>query len=153
MSEPQRSTRRFVVDTNVFVAAIKPFSRDDRESQLETRTLSLLIELIVNGQLELVGNSRLLDEYRRLAEELSSETSRLILGQLIQKTEVVEVDEEVALRCTPYLPREETSDLIHAATALQTGAVVITNDRHFDRIGRSGAIQVWNINEAMRRLL
>ena len=71
MSEPGRSARRFVVDTNVFVAAIKSFSKPIRRPREDTKTLSLLIKLITNEQLELVGNLRLVDEYKRLAEKTS----------------------------------------------------------------------------------
>jgi hypothetical protein len=33
----------------------------------------------------------------------------------------------------------------HAATSLQEGAVLITNDRHFDRINAEKIIEVWSI--------
>ena len=41
---------------------------------------------------------------------------------------------------------------MHAATCLQAKAVLITNDRDFDRIKESGIIEVWSIREAIRRL-
>ncbi len=153
MRGPERSRRRFVVDANVFVAAIKPFSTPDQKSRKDTKTLSLLVRLIVEERLELVGSSRLADEYRRYAEELESETSTLILNQLMSKMKIVEVDEKTLMRCKPYLPAEESADVVHAATSLETGAILITNDRDFDRIGRSGIIQIWGISEAIRRLL
>lgn len=152
MSERERNRKRFVVDSNVFVAAIKPFSKPVKPHK-DTKTLSLLIKLIVNERFELVGNSRLVDEYRRLADELNSGTSRLILRELMAKVKISGVDERALMRCKPYLPKEEGADLMHAATSLQTRAVLITNDKDFDRIGRSGVIEVWSISEAIRKLL
>ncbi len=153
MSEPEKSTRRFVIDTNVFVSAIKPFSKTNRQSQKDTKTLSLLSKLITDDELQLMGNSRLVDEYKRLAEELNSETGRLILRNLIEKVKIVEIEEDTLTHCKPYLPAEESADVIHAATSLQTNAILITNDRDFDRIKQSKMILVWSISEAIRNLL
>ncbi|MBI4258537.1 MAG: PIN domain-containing protein [Thaumarchaeota archaeon] len=153
MSGREGRTKRFVVDTNVFVAAIKPFAKPVRKSRENTKALSLLIKLIVNEQLELVGNSGLVGEYRRLAEELNSETSRLILRQLAEKVKVVEIKDNALMRCKPHLPRGESADVMHAATSLQEDAVLITNDRDFDGIRESEIIQVWSISEAIRMLL
>jgi len=101
MSESGRSgAGRFVVDTNVFVAAIKPFSKSGRvRASTETSSLGLLLRLINDDGQELFANRWLLDEYKRLAEELSSETSELILGQLTAKMrEVVELEEKAVAR-------------------------------------------------------
>lgn len=152
MSEPERSARRFVVDTNVFAAAIKPFSKPAK-SRKGTKTLSLLLKLITSERIELVGNSRLVDEYERLSEELRSETSELILKQIMGKTSMLEIRDDSLARCEPYLPKGQSADLIHAATALQTDAVLITNDKDFGKIGRVRVIKVWSISEAIRRLL
>lgn len=59
----------------------------------------MLISMIADERLELVGNHRLADEYRRLGEELDSSTCRLILGQLVGKMKVIEVDERALVRC------------------------------------------------------
>lgn len=145
--------KRFVVDTNVFVAAIKPFSRHSRPAPADTSSLALLIRLITDTDLELFGNLWLLDEYRRLEQELNSETSALILGQLTAKMqEVTEIKDEALARCRPHLPERETADVLHAAMCLQSGAVLITNDRDFDRIKDSETIEVWSIREAIRML-
>ena len=40
-----------------------------------------------------------------------------------------------------------------SAAYLQTGATLITNDRHFDTIRDQGIIEVWSTAEAIRRLL
>jgi predicted nucleic acid-binding protein len=155
MSEPrEKGPRRFVVDTNVFVAAIKPFSKVRRgTAQTETGSLSLLLKLINDDEFELFADAWLLDEYRRLGEELNSETSDLILSQLTRKTHAIsELKSKVVARCRPYLPEGEAADVLHAAACLQAGAVLITNDKDFERIGDSGVIQVWSISEAIRNL-
>jgi hypothetical protein len=94
MSESGRSgAGRFVVDTNVFVAAIKPFSKSGHgRASTETSSLGLLLRLINDDELELFANKWLLDEYKRLGEELSSETSELIPGQLTAKMEATELE-------------------------------------------------------------
>jgi predicted nucleic acid-binding protein len=155
MSESERESapRRFVVDANVFVSAIKPFSRRSRTARTGTGSLALLMRLITDTELELFGNLWLLDEYKRLGEELNSETSGLILGQLTRKMrEVIEIGEEAVARCRPYLPEQEAADILHAATCLQSKAILITNDKDFDRIKESGLIEVWGISEAIRKL-
>ena len=134
-SKRESAPRRFVVDTNVFVSAIKPFSRRGRKARTDSGSLPLLLRLITDTELELFGNPWLFDEYKRLAEELSSETSELILGQLTGKMrEVAGIGDQAAARCRPYIPEREAADIMHAATCLQTKAVLITNDRDFDRI-------------------
>lgn len=140
MSESERNgPRRFVVDTNVFVAAIKPFSKPGkRKASAEAGSLALLLRLINDDSLELFANRWLLDEYKRLSDELSSETSELILGQLTAKmSEVAELEEKAVARCRPYLPAGEDADVLHAAACLQCRAVLITNDRDFDKIKAS----------------
>lgn len=154
MSAQEKHTKSFVVDTNLFVAAIKPFSRLSRRPRsAEAKSLSLLVKLIMSDELELKGNSILVDEYTRFAQELHSETSMLILKQLIEKTAVVDVRGYSIDRCKPYLPALESADIVHAATCLQTDSILITNDRHFREIKESGKIVVWSITEAMRNLL
>jgi len=152
MNRPEKGERRFVVDTNVFVAAVKPFSKPAPDVRKGTKTLSLLVKLITDERPEIIGNSRLVAGYSRLAEELDSKTSRLILQQLAAKMETIEVSEEASGRCRPYLPKRESADVIHAATCLQAKAILITNDADFDRIRKAGVIEVWGISEAIRRM-
>ena len=40
-----------------------------------------------------------------------------------------------------------------ASTCLKAEAVMITNDKHFDKIKKAGLIRVWSISEAIRELL
>jgi predicted nucleic acid-binding protein len=155
MSESGKNgPRRFVVDTNVFVAAIKPFSKfGHKRASNNTSSLALLLRLINDDDLELFSNRWLLDEYKRLGEELTSETSELILGQLTTKMrEVTEPEKAIIARCRQHIPEREAADILHAATGLQSKAVLITNDRDFDRIKESGVIEVWSISEAIRKL-
>src|ERR1022692_4687586 len=115
MSESGKNgRRRFVADTNVFVAAIKPFSKSGRgRASHATSSLALLLRLINDDGLELFANGWLLDEYRRLGKELSSETSDLILGRMTAKmAEVLELEEKVVARCRPYLPDGEAADVL-----------------------------------------
>ncbi|MCP8316161.1 MAG: PIN domain-containing protein [archaeon] len=153
MSRLGKSIKRFVIDTNVFVAAVKPFSKPAPQMRRDMKTLSLLTKLITDEDTELIGNSRLVGEYSQLAEELNSKTSRLILQQLITKMKIIEVDEKALRRCKPYLPNKESADVIHATTCLQTKAVLITNDTDFNKIKESGIIKVWSIGEAIRKIL
>ena len=115
-----RVERRFVVDTNVFVSAIKPFSKSgNKRAPTRTGSVSLLLALINDERSELFASVWLLDEYKRLGEELSSETSDLILGQLTTKMhEITELEEKAVLRCKPYLPEGEAADVLHAASCL-----------------------------------
>ena len=103
--------------------------------------------------MELFGNSILADEYKRLAEELDSESASLILGQLAGRVKMVDVERAALLLCKAHLPEGESADVMHAATSLQATAILITNDKDFDEIRRSGLIEVWSITEAIRRLL
>lgn len=152
MSWPEKSARRFVVDTNVFVAAVKPLSKLSRGPRKDTKTLTLLVKLITDEELELVGNPTLVAEYNRLAEEFNSKTSRLILQQLAAKMKTIRVSEAAFRRCRPYLPKERIADVIHAATCLQTRAILVTNDADFNNIKKAGIIEVWSISEAIQRM-
>ncbi|MDA4134903.1 MAG: PIN domain-containing protein [Thaumarchaeota archaeon] len=152
-SEGASARRRFVVDTNVFVSVIKPFSGRGPTPHADRGSLALLLKLITDPELELFGSLWLLDAYKRLAEELSSETAGLILGRLTAKMrEVTDVGQDAVARCAPYLPEREVVDVLHAATCLQSKAVLITNDKDFDRIEESGMIEAWSISEAIEKL-
>jgi predicted nucleic acid-binding protein len=154
MSEQERNIRSFVVDTNLFVAAIKPFSKTSSGNEYkESKALGLLIKLIVSEEFELKGNPILIQEYKRFAEELRSETSKSILRQLIEKTHVIHVSAKSLIECKQFLPPMESADVVHAATCLESGATLITNDKDFHDIGRSGKLSVWSISEAIRKLL
>lgn len=152
MSRPEKSTKPFVVDTNVFVAAIKPFAKASARKEM-SGAFALVMRLLVDDGIHLIANTRLVDEYRRLEKELNSPTSTLLLEQLIKKMEIVEAREETVRRCKPYIPEEEAADMVHAATCLQTGAILVTNDGDFDKIKDERIIKVLSISEAIRQIL
>ncbi|KPQ41414.1 MAG: hypothetical protein MPEBLZ_04055 [Candidatus Methanoperedens nitroreducens] len=52
-----------------------------------------------------------------------------------------------------YFPKNEIVDIVHAATCLQENSILITNDKHFDKISQNKIIEVWSISEAIENLL
>jgi len=140
------SIRAFFVDSNVFIAAIK-------NPRKRTRTLELLIRMIEDPSISLVGNELLTYETLRYAELLKSPIAAALVAALLDKTAIVSVSENYRRVCTAYLKTPDPADVLHAATCLQAGAVLVTNDRHFRRIKKEGIIDVWTIAEAIRRLI
>ena len=146
MKPLKRDTQQFLVDANVFIAAIK-------NPKKEARSLDLIIELIENKKICLVGNDLLLLEFGRYSEKFKSETASHLLKKLKDKIKVVDVKEDSIKISRKYIPKAEIVDIIHAATCIQEGSILITNDKHFDKISRNGVIEVWNITEAIENLL
>jgi len=146
MKQLKRDTQQFLVDANVFIAAIK-------NPKKEPRSLDLIIELIENKKIRLVGNDLLLLEFRKYSEKFKSETASHLLKKLKDKIKVVDVKEDSIKISRKYIPKAEIVDIIHAATCIQEGSILITNDRHFDKISRNGVIEVWNITKAIENLL
>ncbi len=139
-----KNIQQFLVDTNLFIAAIK-------NPKKETASLRLILELIDNFNVILIGSEFLILEMEKYAEIFESKRCREILRKLIDKTEVVDVDEKFLRLCNPYFPENELIDIYHAATCLKTGAVLITNDRHFDKIKYEKIIEVWSISFAIEK--
>jgi predicted nucleic acid-binding protein len=137
-----KSIRQFLVDTNLFVAAIKNPKR-------KTASLKLLMELSDDGSIVLIGNEFLIMEMEKYAQVFESKRGKEILRKLIDRTEVMDVDEKFLRFCKSYFPGDQLIDVYHAATCLQEGAVLITNDRHFDRIRNEKIIDVWSISKAI----
>jgi len=139
-----------LLDTNVFIAAFKSGW---------TKTTKLLLELLSNPEYELVGNSVLLEEYKRWALRLSmedpvlQEPATILYSLLKNRMRIVEPDREHLEVCMPYFPESEKADLYHAATCLKTDASLISNDKHFDEIRRAGLIRVLKTGEAIREIL
>lgn len=136
----------FLVDTNVFISAIK----DPRK---RTGTLRLLIHIIGEPSIHIVGNDILLEEMARYAELLKSETAATILYALISKMEIVNVQNKYLKICKNYIKTPNTADILHAATCLQTNATLISNDRHFQQINYQGIINVWTTTKAIQKIL
>ena len=145
MPASEGSTRTFLLDTNVFVAAVKHPRR-------ETTTLRFLLALLEREDTRLVGNAFWVEEMLRYAEEFRSETAAWLVGALLDRTRVVRVERNFVTVCAKYVTTPDSADVLHAATCLQERAILVSNDRHFDRIREEGVIEVWNIAHAIRSL-
>lgn len=100
-----------------------------------------------------MADELLLDEMLRYAELLKSQTAATIVEALLSKTSIVKVSRNYRNICKTYIETPDRADILHAGTCLQTGAILITNDHHFDRIRKEGIIKVWSMTEAIERLL
>ncbi|VVB69153.1 PIN domain protein [uncultured archaeon] len=137
----ERSTR-FLLDTNVFIAAAK---------RGWTKTTELVIRLI-DGQEDLIADEALIGEYGRYAADLG-DYGHLLLYRLLQKVVILEQSDDEIARCLPFFPESQEADVLHAAACLSAGGILISNDKHFDKIHSAGIIEVWTISEAINRLL
>ena len=135
-------SQRFLLDTNLFISAVKR----------PGKAIELLMELM-EKKYDLVGNVHLVDEYVRYSREIPSDLARFLLMELCARFRVVDVAERFVKICRPYFPPGEAVDVINAATCLQEGAVLITNDKDFGRISKAGAIEVWSISKAIEKIL
>ncbi len=132
---------KFLLDTNVFIAAVKKGWTD---------TTELLLHILSDDKYGVIGNDVLLAEYRKYAERLNAWNFYEFLRL---RMEIVNPSREEVLRLLPYFPPTQIADAVHAATCMKTGAVLITNDRHFEKVTEEGLIEVWSISEAIRRIL
>ena len=141
--------RRFLLDTNVFIAAFKSGY---------TKTTHLILKLLSDPGVELVVDSVLLREYKSWLNKLSTRLphirgqAEIIYTLITSKAVLIEPDRNHIERCKPFIPKEEYADLYHAATCLKANAILITNDKDFDEIARAGIIKVWNITKAIKEL-
>ena len=135
----ERSTK-FLIDTNLFVAAVKGG---------KTKSTELLVRLI-EGTWDLVADDILISEYERYSLMFGAHAFfKLVLSKVI----VIEQSEEDILLCKSFFPAGSGADAVHAATCLHTGAILISNDAHFDRIKEAGIIEIWSISDAIKKLL
>ncbi len=139
----EKNIRLFLVDTNLFIAAIK-------NPKKETNSLRLLLELIDNASIRLIGNEFLIMEMEKYAQIFESKRGNKILQKLIDSAELIDVNEKFLRLCKSYFPEDELIDIYHAATCLQKNAVLITNARHFDKINNENIIEVWSISRAIK---
>jgi predicted nucleic acid-binding protein len=65
----------------------------------------------------------------------------------------VEVSKDYIKKCNEYFAKDNIVDIVHAATCLQENSILITNDRHFDKISKNKIIEVWSISKAIEALL
>lgn len=138
--------QQFLVDANVFVAAIK-------NPEKKAGALDLILELISNEDLHLIGNDLLLMEFERYSEKFRSKTASQLIKRLKDKMKAVDVDENNIKKCDKYFANENIVDSVHAATCLQEKSILITNDKHFDKISKNKIIEVWSISKAIKTLL
>lgn len=137
---------RLFPDANLFVSAVKHHRR-------ETDSLRLLMRLAEDDERELVGDRYLVLEYERYALAFHSLTAAGLLAAVMRKMTVVAPEQRFISACLPHLPAAAVADLIHAAACLETGAVLISNDRDFDRISAAGLIKRLTLSEAIEVLL
>ena len=136
----RRNIQRFLVDTNLFISAIKKWAK----------STDLLIYLITDPEIKLIANDVLIGEYSKFSSELGAPE----FFELIHSGVIIEnPSEEYVSDCKQYFPKNEMADAVHAATCLQYNAVLISNDKHFDKIRGMKIIEVWKISVAIEKLL
>jgi len=136
---PARSSR-YLLDNTVFIAAVK---------RTWTKSTELIYHLL-NSPAEIFANELLIFEYEKYAKTLGTYELLTYL-----KKAVIEVNpsQDEIDTCGAFFPESEMSDIVHAATCLYADAVLITNDRHFDKIKKAKIIEVWSNAKAIKRLL
>ena len=135
-------TPAILLDTNVFVSAVKSVPR-------LTDSLRLIVHFLA-ADLRLVGNELLAEEYLRYAQLVPSPTATALAASILGTLEIIRVDERFVLACTPYFGGKKRKDCVHAATCLQRGATLASNDHDFDAVDRAGVIRRMTISEAVR---
>jgi predicted nucleic acid-binding protein len=145
VSGSAKPTRTYLLDTNVFVAAVK-------NPRKETETLRFLLDLIGRDDVELVGNEYWVEEMLRYAEEFRSQTAAWLASLLMSRTRLVHVEDNYVRVCLRYMGTPDPADVLHAATCLQERAILISNDKHFNRVRDQGVIEVWKISQAIRSI-
>lgn len=146
MRRSKYDTRIFLLDTNVFISAVK-------DPRRQTGALRLILHIIGEPSIGLFGDELLVEEMARYAELLGSETAATIVNALIAKMEIIDVQENYLNICKSYIETPDKADILHAAACLQTNAVLISNDHHFNRIRDEGIIKVLSTTEAIKKLI
>jgi len=142
--------RRFMIDTNVFIAAFKSGY---------TATTKLLIKLLLDPEIELIADDVLIKEYEKWFNLLTSKLPKikkqaeLLYHLILTKVKVENPGKEHIEAVRPYMLETEIADIYHAAACFKTNSILITNDKDFQELKNHGIIQVWSISEAIRRLL
>jgi predicted nucleic acid-binding protein len=138
-------TFRVFTDTNLFVAAIR--------ARRNNGSLRLLLRLVEDEKIELLANDPLLLEYSEFGNILRSVMAKSFYNALIDEMRVENPREEYVEVCRSYFPAGEYADIVHAATCLQTNSILITNDKHFDKVRDDGIVETWSIGEGLRKLV
>src|SRR5206468_7477416 len=135
-------TPALLLDTNVFVSAVQSVPR-------VTDSLRLIVHLLA-ADVRLVGNELLAEEYLLYAQLLPSPTATAVAASILGTLEIIRVEERFVLACTPYFGGRKRKDCVRAATCLQRGATLVSNDHDFDAVDRAGVIRRMTISEAVR---
>src|SRR5438552_629329 len=138
-------TPAILLDTNVFLSAVQSVPR-------VTDSLRLIVHLLA-ADVRLVGNELLAEEYLRYAQLVPSPTATALGASILGSLEIIRVEERFVLACTPYFAGRKRKDCVHAATCLQLGATLVSNDHDFDAVDRAGVIRRMTIGEAVRHWL
>lgn len=64
----------------------------------------------------------------------------MLISALLAKMAFVRVFRNYVKICKTYTQTPDKAGVLHAATCLQIGAILITDDRHFDNIKKEGII-------------
>jgi len=137
---PKKNIQRFLVDTNLLISAIKKWAK----------STDLLIYLLTDLEIELIANDVLIGEYSKFSSELGASDFFELIQSVVK---IVNPSEEYVSDCKQYFPKNEMADAVHAATCLQSNAILISNDKHFDKVREMKIIEVWKISEAIEKLL
>ena len=138
--------QQLLVDANVFVAAIK-------NPEKKSGALDLILELISNEKIRLVGNDLLLLEFQKYAEKFKSQTASNLIEKLKDNMKIVDVDADNIKKCSQYFTKNQIVDIVHAATCFQEKSILITNDKHFDKISKNNVVEVWNTSNAIKKII
>jgi predicted nucleic acid-binding protein len=137
---------QLLLDNSIYVAAI-------HNPERETKSLQLVLEIIQNKQITIIGNKYLLEEMDKYSRVFSSPTALMLLRALLSKISVIPVEKRYIKLCMNYMNKASALDIIHAATCLQTDSILITNDKHFDKLKQEKIITIWNTREALTNIL
>jgi len=113
--------------------------------------LRLIATLLARDIIKLAGNDLLAREYVRYAQLFPSPTASALAAAILETMEVVHEEPRFLSACQPYFRPGSIADCVHAATCLQTGAVLVSNDKDFDPVGKAKVIEVYPVSEALRR--
>lgn len=132
-----------LLDTNVYIAAI-------RTPRRPTDSLRLVVRLL-EGDFLLVGDDLLAAEYLRYAQVFPSPLSVSLASAILDRMDVIAVEDRFVRACAAYFRPTDLADMVHAATCLQTGATLVSNDKDFDPLARAKLIRRLTVAEAIRR--
>ena len=137
---PRRGSR-FVLDNNLIIAAVKSGW---------TKSTDLLMTVLLSDA-ELFVNDELLLEYKRYIHRVLGVYHLYLL--ISNRAQNINPSQQNLEACRPFFPESQYADTVHAATCLEAGATIVTNDAHFKKIQEAGLIEVWSISKAIREIL